>query len=282
MTGRDRSVFIVVAAIVAIGAAWLMVISPKRDQATKLQGEVNHARSVLSAARAATAQSEAAKQSFRASYATLVRLGEAVPTDDNVPSLIYQVQSAATKAGVGFLSLSVTPGGAAGAPTPPTPASTSSTGATSSASSTTPAASATPAASSSSSAAAPALPPGVVVGPASFPVEPFTFTFQGSFFHLSNFFARLQRYVVATDKQLAVRGRLLSLNAISLAPGSKGFPQILATVSATTYLLPANQGLVDGATAAGPAATSGSPPASSTSSPAAAPPAAVVTSGGAG
>jgi hypothetical protein len=120
-----------------------------------------------------------------------------------------------------------------------------------------------------------------VAGPAGFPIEPFTFTFQGNFSHLANFFARLQRFVVAGPNQLAVSGRLLNVNAISLAPSPQGFPQITASVSATTYVLPASQGLVDGATPLGPA-SSGTQPASSTapSSTSTAPAPAVVSPGG--
>jgi hypothetical protein len=86
-------------------------------------------------------------------------------------------------------------------------------------------------------------------------VEPFSFTFQGSFFHLANFFERLQRFVVATDKRLSVSGRLMTLNAFSFSPGPQGFPQISASVSATTYLVPAAQGLTNGATPSGPSST---------------------------
>jgi hypothetical protein len=93
------------------------------------------------------------------------------------------------------------------------------------------------------------------VGPAGFPIEPFTFTFGGNFFHLADFLGRLQRFVVANNQRLSVSGRLMTLNAISLAPSSNGFPQITATISATTYLLPADEGLLNGATPAGPASS---------------------------
>lgn len=277
MTGRDRIVIVVVAVVVAIGAAWILVISPKRDQASKLEGQIQKAQTSLNDARSQLAQGETARRAFRTSYATLVRLGEAVPTDDNVPSLIYEVQSAATKAGVDFQGLTLNPSAAAGAPNVATPPTSTSSGSTSSAPST---ATSTPAPTATGTTT-PSLPPGAVIGPAGFPIEPFTFTFQGNFFHLADFFARLQRFVVTSGKQLTVSGRLLNLNAISLGPAPQGFPQITATVSATTYLLPASQGLVDGATPAGPA-TSTSQPASGTTPSSTAPAPAVVTAGGGG
>jgi hypothetical protein len=67
----------------------------------------------------------------------------------------------------------------------------------------------------------------------------------------------VQRFVIANNRGVAVSGRLMTLNAISLGAGPKGFPQISASISATTYLIPAAQGLAAGATPAGPA--SGTP-----------------------
>ncbi len=73
---------------------------------------------------------------------------------------------------------------------------------------------------------------------------------------------------------LTIRGRLMTINAINLVPGPSGFPQITATVSATTYIVPPTQGPLDGATPAGPAPSTAqaqnSTSGSSTTTPAAA------------
>src|SRR5205807_2606711 len=113
-----------------------------------------------------------------------------------------------------------------------------------------------PSSPSASQAAAAALPPGATVGPAGFPIEPFTFTFQGNFFHLADFLGRLQRFVVMGNQRLSVSGRLMTLNAINLGAAPSGFPQITASISASTFLLPASQGLLNGATPTGPSSTS--------------------------
>jgi hypothetical protein len=157
----------------------------------------------------------------------MVRLGEAVPPDDQVPSLIYQIQNAAGASRVDFRGLQVNSATASS----PTPA---------------PSTSGTPAKSTA------ALPPGVAIGPAGFPAEQFTFSFQGNFFHLSDFFNRLQQFVTAKQNQIAISGRLMTLNAISLSAAPNGFPRITASVSATAYMLPASQGLVAGASPTGP------------------------------
>jgi hypothetical protein len=225
-------VILVVVVVAAVVGAWLLVIQPKRDQAAKLGGQVSAAQSQLNGARADVAQGEIARRQFGSAYAELAKLGEAVPADDSVPSLIYQLQSAASAAGVDFRSLQLNNNSSASTPT------TSGSG------------------SSAAKNANASLPPGVTVGSAGFPAEQFTFTFRGNFFHLADFFNRLQRFVVASNNRISVRGRLMTLNALNLAPGTGGFPQITATVSATTYLVPASQGLLAGATPVGPAASS--------------------------
>jgi type II secretory pathway pseudopilin PulG len=227
MSPRDRVVLIVICAVAAIVAPWLLVIQPKRDQASKLQSQVTAEQSQLDSARSQLAQGSAARAAFARSYTTLVRLGEAVPTDDNTPSLIYQLQAAAQAARVDFEGLTFNAGSGGSSSAPTTSASGKSSSQT--------------------------LPPGATIGPAGFPIEPFTFTFQGNFYHLAEFLGRLQNFVVATNQHLSVSGRLMTLDAIALGPGSTGFPQMSATISATTYLLPASQGLLNGATPAGPA-----------------------------
>lgn len=253
MTKRDRTVIAVVLAVAAIAAAWLLVVQPKRDKASKLASQITSVQSQLDQARSQVAQGEAARSAFSGSYTVLARLGEAVPADDNVPSLIYQIQNAATKARIDFDSLTLNGSGSAAPAPAPAPAAGSS--------------------SSAAQAVTATLPPGATVGPAGFPIEPFTFTFTGNFFHLSDFFGRLERFVVANNKNIAVSGRLMTLDAISLGPASSGFPTIAATVSATTYLLPSSEGLTAGATPLGPAPQTVSNKSGSTSGP----PAAAVT-----
>src|SRR5438067_12771773 len=100
-------VVVIVCLVAAVAGSWLLVISPKRDQAAKLGDRVKSAQSQLDTARAQLAAGEAAKGSYKSSYTMLARLGEAVPADDNVPSLIYQVQGAASSTGVDFRSLNL-------------------------------------------------------------------------------------------------------------------------------------------------------------------------------
>jgi hypothetical protein len=236
MTRRDRLVIVVVAVVAAIAASWILVVSPKRDQAAKLQGKVASAQQKLDSARTQLAQNAAASRQYASNYAALARLGEAVPASDDIPSLIIQLQGAADGARVDFQSLQngSAAGGTAGA-APAAPASGTAT----------------------TSAAG----------------EQLTFSFSGSYFQLSNFFNKVQHFVTPTGNGVQVRGRLLSLNSVSLTPGSGGFPQITAQITATIYTEAAASGSAPAATGSSPAtsstqSTSGS--SSSTPAPAAA------------
>jgi hypothetical protein len=71
-----------------------------------------------------------------------------------------------------------------------------------------------------------------------------------------------------------VSGRLMTVNAITLGPGAGGFPTMEASVSATTYLVPAAQGLNAGASPTGPA-SSGTSTVSGSANPSAVAPATV-------
>src|SRR5690348_8730477 len=151
MTRRDRLVIVIVALVAAIAASWLLVVSPKRDQAAKLGTKVASEQQALDTARAQLAQNAAASKQYASNYAALARLGEAVPTSDEIPSLIIQLQNAADGARVDFQSLqngSSGPTGSAPAPASGTP----STGASSASS------------------------------------EQLSFTFSGSYYQLSSFF----------------------------------------------------------------------------------------------
>jgi type II secretory pathway pseudopilin PulG len=264
MTARDRLVIAIVCALAAAAGAWLLVIQPKRNQAGSLAKQVSAAQAQLSSVQSQVAQGNAARAAYSHSYTQLARLGEAVPADDNVPSLIYQLQGAANSTGVDFRSLALQAGTSSSTPAAPTTP-------------TTPGSNTTPGSVAAATALTAPLPPGATTGPAGFPDEQFAFTFNGNFFHLANFFRRLERFVVANNKAVSVSGRLMTLNAFSFGPGSGGFPAITASINATDYLVPAAQGLFNGATPAGPTSSATQPVAGSTSSSSSTPPTAAIT-----
>jgi hypothetical protein len=159
-----------------------------------------------------------------------------------VPSLVYQLDSTAKETGVDFRTVKLSSGSGAAA-VPPTSAAQGAAAtqdnaqnkaasqdgkdagvnAAASNGSQPPAAGAPAAGAPAAGApadptqsATAALPPGATVGEAGLNTMPFTFTFQGSFFKLSSFLTKLERYISARRRSVDVRGRLLLVNGISL------------------------------------------------------------------
>jgi hypothetical protein len=244
MTGRDRMVLMGVAVIALLGAVWLLAVSPKRQEASKLAAQVAETRTQLSSAEGEVKNARAAQEQYSAAYASVVSLGKAVPANQEVPSLIYEISRASNQKHVEFTSIT---------------ASSSGTGTGPSAS----AAAASPAAAASG-----------------FSQMPFTFVFNGNFFALEHLFQQLNRFTVRSAAGgLAVSGRLLTIQSVKLAPATTaehtggGSQPLSGTITATAYVLPAGQGLTGGASPASPGATT---PASSGTAPSTPAPAAVV------
>src|SRR5882672_2858339 len=95
--------------IVAVLAAafWILVLSPKRQQASDLAAEVEHQQAPLAEAQSKVTEAIAARHEFSRDYRQLVVLGKAVPANDETASLLVEVNRVADKAGVRFNSLTL-------------------------------------------------------------------------------------------------------------------------------------------------------------------------------
>jgi Tfp pilus assembly protein PilO len=233
--------------VVAAFGFYTLALKPKRQEAAKLDHRIAKQHDELQSAEALLATNQNARDHFRQAYATVVRLGKAVPADDDVRSLVVQLHAAARRAGVDFASI--------GLSSSPTTATSDPT-----------AAPATP------------LPPGATVGPAGFPTMQFQLQFRGRYFGLGDFLHRLHGFVRASNDSLRVTGRLLTLDGVKLEPQEEGLSNISATVDATTYLVSPLEGLTGGATASGPSGA-GTPAAGTTTGGTTAAPSATATPG---
>jgi Tfp pilus assembly protein PilO len=256
----------VVLGVVAIAGFWFLALAPKRQEATKLDAKVAAAQARVQQAQSGLGQAEKAKRGYEADYATVAQLGKAVPKDDNMPSLLYQLQSAAGGARIDFRSVQVS---GASPDTPAAPAASSAGGGASSGSSSGSSSGTSSGASGTSGSATPAtgqtaaaaLPPGATVGTAGFPTIPLQFTFRGSYSDMERLLREVQRFITINGKHVRVRGRLLTIDGVALVPQT--FPEVKASISATAYLLPADTTSSAGGTAQAPAtSTSGDQPAS--------------------
>jgi Tfp pilus assembly protein PilO len=231
---------IVVAMLAA--AFWLMLLSPKREEAKKLDGRIETLEFSLSQHRSEAEAAAAAKKAFPAEYQRLVVLGKAVPGGDETPSLLIQLSALANRSEVSFENLELNSGSGQGEE-----AETAAGGFT-----------------SPTEAEAALLPLGASIGTAGLAVMPYELTFEGNFFQIAKFIEGLDKLVKTSNQNVSVNGRLITVNSFSLTPaeGEGGSSsRLLASFSVTTFLTPPGQGLTAGASAAGPEAEATAEPA---------------------
>jgi len=119
VTTRDRTVAMVIGGVVLLAAFWFLALAPKRKDATALNGKIAQAQQRLDSARQQTAAASAARQRYDEDYATVAKLGKAVPADDDVASLVYQINHVSTGSHIDFRSIKLA---ASGSPAPVAPA----------------------------------------------------------------------------------------------------------------------------------------------------------------
>jgi hypothetical protein len=251
MTTRDRLMLVGIAVLAVLLGAWFTTVAPERERASKVTAEVEAARKQLESAESQADDAKNAQAQYASAYASLVSLGQAVPSSAETPALIYTLDKATHSRDVQFSSIT--------------------TGASGAASSTASAASAT--------------------ASTEFSQQPFTFVFNGSFVDLYKLLDQLEGFTVQSPSGvLHVNGRLLTINSVSLAPDSEAHGstsssastsskpksgQLTGTITATAYVLPAGASALGGATPSAPAGAAGTTTSTTTSSGSAATPAVV-------
>ncbi len=233
---------VIVAMLVVVALAvgfWTLLLSPKKDEVSKLDKQVAKQEESLSLHRSEVQQGEAAQKAFPAEYQQLVVLGKAAPADDDTASLLVQLNQIAEHSKVRFESFILAPANGAGEEAPePAAAAESGEG------------TALP---SPTEVAASTMPLGASIGPAELAVMPYTLTFKGNFFHVSNFIHGLDALVKTKNEEVDVTGRLITINGFNLSEDSnRGFPHLEASFTVTTFLVPPEQGVTAGASPTSP------------------------------
>jgi hypothetical protein len=255
MKATDRSILVVLGALVAIAAIWFLLITPKRDQASQLSAEVDDLRASVEQAELSATAAEAAKADYQRNYHQLVVLGKAAPASDDTASLFVQFDEVAGSSGVDLRGITLA-GGGGGAQT--AAAQTTTDQSLEQAES---GAEATPAATPATEATAALLPIGAAIGPAGLPVMPYELTLKADYFQLSTFIDGLQELVGYRHGRPTVDGRLVTIDGFTFEGDTEvGFPALDATLNVTTFLSPTDQGVTAGATPAAPTPAGAAPP----------------------
>jgi Type II secretion system (T2SS), protein M len=275
LTARDRKIAMLLAPLLVIAAYWFLLLSPKRDEAAKAGEELAKQEQRRDQAKAAAETAEQTKKTFAVDYSQLVKLGKAIPAELDMPTVIVQLESAAQGTDIEFTRIAAGERSAApSTPQPPANPGTSSGsqpapaaaggpqaqsapgGAVESAGNAVNSANANTTAGAQAANGTPAPTAGGAAGAAtatgleSVPIE---LEFEGGFFRLADFFHRVKRFVHVAEKNVAVSGRLLTIESLTFSSDPEIFPRLSAELKATVYLSPAAEGATAGATPAGPA-----------------------------
>lgn len=294
LTERDRKVVIVLVPLLLVGAFVFLVMKPKREEAAQAAKQLAEQRQKYNDALAQEEELRRAKADFVTDYASVVRLGKAVPSSVDVPSVLVQLERAARGTRIEFGKIGVgervpAAGDGAGSPSPSSgaPAEAGGARAQSGAGQTTETtnnaaanANATTAkrgnaspetntetSASSGQGGAPARGDsasptessgGATAGAAAPGLDrvPLQLSFTGDFFHLADLFHELKRFVRVVNEDVNVKGRLMTIESFGFSSADT-FPKIEAEVAATIYLSPKTQGATGGASPSGPRGSSG-------------------------
>lgn len=232
MSAQPRTLVGIIAIVAMMAGLWFLLLAPKRADIGATAEQIAQAESRRDAALASAAQAKQAKSRYHSDYATVARLGKAVPADDDIASLVFQLESIARANKIDFRAVKLT-GAAAAAPAPDTAAAGAENNEE-------PGADAGAGPAASTAVAAPVVaqpPPGAVVGSAGLLTVPFTLTFNGDYMKLQRLLKAINGLARKDQQKITVQGRLLTVDGFSLAAAPSGFPKLRATVSATAYIV---------------------------------------------
>ncbi len=256
MRQRDQYLLGGASVLLVLAAFWILALHPKLKDLSSAKDDVAKAKTDYATARQEAVEFTQARLQFPRSYATMAKLGKAVPANTDQASLVFQINQAAEAAGVHFQSLNLS----------------SSTSSSTSPSDTAAQSEDTLGSVPAEAAATATAPAGATTGAANLRVMHYDLKFNGDFFRLEDLVRNVKRLAWTRGSDLQVSGRLLTVDSITFDTNGKK-----VSMSVTAYLLPASEGLFAGATAQGPANASAPAAASTSSSGTATPPSAVVT-----
>lgn len=204
---RDRIVLAVVAVAALLGAFYMVVLKPERQQASALGSRIATQRQALATARQSYTAGRAAQAALKADGREWAALKLAVPEQSNIPGLLRILEKNTNSVHVQMQSLSLS--GSSG--TSSSPAATGASGTT-----TTSTAGATP--------------------------VPVQLTFSGGYLALNKLVRKLTGLVSMAGGNVHATGPLLSINSVNLSGSSK----LTGNVTATIYQLAAPAGATTG------------------------------------
>ena len=285
LSERDRKILVLIIPLVVLAGYWFLILSPKREEASVAAEQLAVQEQRLDTAQAAADEAKDAENAFESDFTEVVRLGKAIPSNVDMPSLIVQLDRAAAGTGIHFTKIATgereasAAAPAAAAPAAPADGSTGTPaaagGETAQSAPGTAVESANDAQATANQNAANAEQSGVAptdtqtsttagapttdatgttTTTPGLETVPLELEFVGDFFNLADFFHSVKRFVRVANQNVLVGGRLVTVESVQWSSDTQLFPRLKATIDATVYLAPKAEGTTAGATPQGPAA----------------------------
>jgi len=106
MKVRDRLIIAAIAAVVAVGAVYLLLVSPERNQASSLSAQIVVEQATLASAETSLEQARTAAAGYLGDVHALAQVTTAIPTSADEPSVITTITKlAGTKVNVHSVSV---------------------------------------------------------------------------------------------------------------------------------------------------------------------------------
>ena len=102
LTDRDKKIALAILPIVLLAAYWFLLLAPKREAAAEASKELTKQTERRDKAQTAANAARGAETDFAADYAEIVRLGKAIPSGVDMPSLLVQLDRAAEGTDIRF------------------------------------------------------------------------------------------------------------------------------------------------------------------------------------
>ena len=122
ISDRDKKIAFGIVPILLIAAFWFLVLAPKRQEASDAAAAQAKQEKRRASAQVLVDSANGAKTDFSADFTQIVRLGQGIPAEVDMPSVIVQLDEAAAGTGIQFTKIAT--GERVEVPEPVTPAPT--------------------------------------------------------------------------------------------------------------------------------------------------------------
>jgi hypothetical protein len=110
VSARDRKIVMVLVPLLLITGYWFVILGPKRSAAARAEAALSKAKQSRDQAVGRVSQLGSAKARFGEDYEAVVKLGKAIPTSLDMPTLIVQLDKAARGTHIRFNKISAAEG----------------------------------------------------------------------------------------------------------------------------------------------------------------------------